>query len=132
MPTTGGHAAEDRHVWVGGSSTCRASLFVLLAVKIWSQKTGPFQRSECNKLDGCGRAGFRLHARSYLPESIVVNLFDAARGGAGLGEDEVAVGAAHSLARQIAVAHELVELGAVHVPACLFGEKALNKLCMHV
>lgn len=48
-----------------------------------------------------------------------MDLLDAARGGAGLGEDEVTVGAAHRLARQATVAHELVELGAVHVSACL-------------
>lgn len=49
-----------------------------------------------------------------------MNLLDAAGGGAGLGEDEVAVGAAQRLTRQTAVAHELVKLGAVHVSACLW------------
>ena len=48
-----------------------------------------------------------------------MNLLDAARAGAGLGEDEVTVCATERFARQTAVFHELEELGAVHVSAGL-------------
>lgn len=58
-------------------------------------------------------------AHTNLPKGVVVYFFHAAGGGAGLGEDQVAVRAAQVLAGEAAVAHELEKLHAVHLSARL-------------
>lgn len=63
----------------------------------------------------------------HLPKGREVDFLDAASGRAGLGENEVTIGAAERLARQAGVAHELEELTAVHVNACLHHLSKMSK-----